>query len=51
VDTQEDFNNIKGEITTVPIRISPYFQIDLIIYSFATETVVASVLTQKNTKG
>jgi hypothetical protein len=51
VDTQEDFNNIKGAITTTPVLISPYFQRDFIIYSFATETVVAFVLTQKNVKG
>jgi ribonuclease HI len=50
-DTQEAFNNIKGEITTAPVLISPDFQRDFIIYSFSTETVVASVLTQKNTKG
>jgi hypothetical protein len=51
MDTQEDFNNIKKEITTAPVLISPYFQRDFIIYSFATEMVVASILTQRNTKG
>jgi hypothetical protein len=51
MDTQEDFNNIKKEITTTPILISPYFQRDFIIYSFSIEMVVASVLTQRNTKG
>jgi hypothetical protein len=45
------FNNIKGEITTTPFLISPKFQRDFIIYSFAIETVVAFVLTQKNNKG
>jgi hypothetical protein len=50
-NTQEAFNNIKREITTTPVLISPEFQRDFIIYSFATETIVASVLTQKNTKG
>jgi hypothetical protein len=45
MDTQEAFNNIKKEITTVPVLISPYFQRDFIIYYFATETVVASILT------
>jgi hypothetical protein len=50
-DTQEVFNNIKGEITTTPFLISLDFQRDFIIYSFATETIVASILTQKNTKG
>jgi hypothetical protein len=50
-DTQEAFNNIKGAITTTPILISPYFQRDFIIYSFSTEAVVASVLTQKNSNG
>jgi hypothetical protein len=31
--------------------IRTYFQRDFIIYSFATKTVVASVLTQRNAKG
>jgi hypothetical protein len=31
VDTQEDFNNIKREITTTLVLISPYFQRDFII--------------------
>ena len=44
-ETQEVFNNIKGEITTTPILISLDFQRDFIIYSFSTETIVASVLT------
>jgi hypothetical protein len=51
VDTQEAFNNIKGDITTIPVLISPEFQRDFIIYSFSIETIVAFVLTQKNTKG
>ena len=51
MDTQEAFSNIKKEITTTPVIISPYFQRDFIIYSFATETVVASILTQRNAKG
>ena len=51
MNTQEALNNIKGEITTTIVIISPYFQRDFIIYSFSTETIVASVLTQKNTEG
>jgi hypothetical protein len=50
-DTQEAFNNIKGAIAIAPILISPDFQRDFIIYSFATEAIVASVLTQKNNNG
>jgi hypothetical protein len=50
-DNQEYFNNIKREITMTPILISPYFQRNFIIYSFATEIVVASIPTQRNTKG
>jgi hypothetical protein len=50
-DTQEVFNNIKGAITTAPVLISPDFQRYFIIYSFATEIVVASFLTQNNIKG
>jgi hypothetical protein len=49
--TQEAFNNIKGEITPSPFLVSPDFQRYFIIYSFTTETVIASVLTQKNSKG
>ena len=51
MDTQEAFSNIKREITTSIVLISPYFQRDFIIYSFATETVVTSILTQINSKG
>jgi hypothetical protein len=51
VDTKEYFNNIKMENTIDPVLTSPYFQRYFIIYSFATEMVVASILTQRNTKG
>jgi hypothetical protein len=50
IDTQEAFNNIKRSIITTPILISLDFQRYFIIYSFAIETVVASIL-QKNVKG
>jgi hypothetical protein len=50
-DTQNAFNNIKRAITIAPVLISPDFKRDFIIYSFATESVVASVLTQRNAKG
>jgi hypothetical protein len=50
-DTKEAFNNIKRVITTALVLISPDFQRDFIIYSFSIETVVASILTQRNTKG
>jgi hypothetical protein len=45
------FKNIKGAITIALFLISPNFQRDFIIYSFATDTVVVSVLTHKNIKG
>jgi hypothetical protein len=51
VDTQGAFNNIKREITIALVLISPNFQRDFIIYSFAIEIVVASILTERNTKG
>jgi len=51
MDTQEDFNNIKKEITTAPFLFSLDFQRDFFVYSFAIEMVVASILTQRNTKG
>jgi hypothetical protein len=50
-DTKEYFSNIKKEITTFPVLISPDFQRDFIIYSFATKIVVQSILTQRNAKG
>jgi len=49
--TQEEFKNIKVEITTSPILISPDFERYFISYSFATEAVVASVLSKKNSHG
>jgi hypothetical protein len=49
--TQEVFNNIKGTITTSLVLISLNFQRDFIVYSFSTETFVASVLTRNNIKG
>jgi hypothetical protein len=50
-NTQEAFSNIKREITTTLVLISPDFQRDFIMYSFATKTFVASVITQRNAKG
>jgi hypothetical protein len=50
MDTQEAFNDIKGENTIAPVLISLEFQRYFIIYSFSTKTVVASILTQKNIK-
>jgi hypothetical protein len=50
-NTQEDFNNIKKAIIVAPFLISPYFQRDFTIYLFATKIIVASILTQSNTKG
>jgi hypothetical protein len=50
-DTQNAFNNIKREITIALVMIISYFQRYFIIYSFATEMIVSSVLTQRNTKG
>jgi hypothetical protein len=50
-DTQEAFNNIKGEITTAPILISPEFQRYFIIYSFSIEALIVSILTQKYSNG
>jgi hypothetical protein len=41
---------MKGEITTALVLISLYFQREFIIDSFATDTVVASVVTPKNNK-
>jgi hypothetical protein len=45
------FNNIKQAITTMPMLISPYFKRDFILHYVSTEGVMASVLTQRNSKG
>jgi hypothetical protein len=51
MDTQEAFNNIKREITIALVLIRLDFQRDFIIYLFTIESIVAFVLTQRNTKG
>jgi hypothetical protein len=51
MDTQEAFNNIKREITIALVLIRLYFQREFIIYLFTIESIVAFVLTQRNTKG
>jgi len=48
---QRDFNNIKHAISTAPVLISLNFNKYFIIYSFASEETIASILTQRNSKG
>ena len=38
-------------MTIAHVLIIPYFKRDFILYSFAIEGVMASVLTQRNSKG
>ena len=47
----KSFEEIKTALTKAPILISPNFEKDFQIYSFASEHTIASVLLQKNEEG
>jgi hypothetical protein len=50
-ETQKDFENIKHAITTTHVLVSPYFDKYFILYSFSSKETIASILTQRNSKG
>ena len=51
-DTEKfSFNNIKAAITHVPSLKSPNFEKDFILYTFASDNSLATVLTQKGELG
>jgi hypothetical protein len=50
-EIQRAFTKIKHAITSAPVLVSPNFDQDFIIYSFASEETIASILTQRNLKG
>ncbi len=47
-DGQKVFQEIKGAIVIAPILVSPDYSKDFMIFSFASEDTIASVLLQKN---
>ena len=48
---QKYFLEIKHAITTAPILVSPDFDKDFVLYLFASEETITSILIQKNDKG
>ena len=50
-EAKKSFEDIKIALTQAPISISPYFNKDFQIYSFACEHTIAGVLLQKNEQG
>jgi hypothetical protein len=47
-DSLKSFKDIKEEITTAPVLISPNYSHDFIIFSFASQDTIVGVLLQKN---
>jgi len=50
-EARDAFENIKKEIMTSPVLISPNFDKDFYIFSFASNDTIAAVLLQKNEDG
>ena len=50
-EAKKSFEEIKDALTKAPILISPDFEKDFQIYSFASEHTVVGVLLQKNEEG
>ena len=50
-EANKSFEEIKDALTKAPILISPNFEKDFQIYSFAYEHTIAGVLLQKNEEG
>ena len=50
-EAKKSFEEIKDALTKAPILISPNFEKDFQIYSFASEHIIAGVLLQKNEEG
>jgi hypothetical protein len=49
-ETQKTFTNINMKSPFLMVFVSPYFDKDFIVYSFASENTTASILTQNNSK-
>ena len=48
VDARKYFREIKQTITKAPVLVSPYFSKYLLIFSYASEHIIAGVLLHKN---
>jgi hypothetical protein len=48
---KEAFENIKATIAVAPSLQSPYFTKDFLLYTFASDHSLATVLTQKDEQG
>jgi len=51
VEEKQSFEAIKEALTKTPVLISPDFNKDIIIFSFASEHTIVAVLLQKNNQG
>ena len=51
VEAKQPFEAIEEALTKTPVLISPNFKKDFIIFSFASEHTIATVLLQKNDQG
>ena len=50
-EARRSFEDIKNALTKAPVLISPNFDKQFLIYSFASEHTLADVLLQKNEEG
>ena len=48
LETRQAFEGIKSALTQAPVLMSPQFDKDFIIFSFASEHTIAAVLLQKD---
>ena len=48
VEAKKSFEDIKLALTKTPVLISPKFDRDFILFSFASEHTIDAVLLQKN---
>jgi len=51
LEAKRSFEDVKIALTQTPVLISPMFDRDFIIFSFASEHTIAAVLLQKNDEG
>ena len=50
-EAKKDFKNIKKAIFEAPVLVSPNFEKDFLVFSYASEHIVAAMLPQKNDQG
>ena len=48
VDARKSFKDIKKSITKDPVLVSPYFDKDFLVFSWASKHTIVGVLLQKN---